>query len=328
MVPDRPLGIGEAATLSERVQNALLAASVRRSRAYGTGVKDLARVLRLPGSTNWKTGSPRPCRVVGGTGKAISVDAIPDVAPRAPEPSRALPERREHDPNRDRGVLDVVDERVTWAQILEPVGWTFRGSEGYHDAERWLRPGEATSEYSARCFPHNMVCHTESAGLPSGAGQRLTKGRVYAWLYYGGDVSAAARGLIRGENPAGLPGDLFAAVSEVMAGRAAAAWAELTVVASCEDHQRAAQLRPGYRSPTQRSLRGLVDKVLTAAEPDRAQVLGWAGRKLGEHVAAETLTAQAAAEIVTSTATAAGLDPIAAEAALRSAGCTFPAGAR
>lgn len=86
--------------------------------------------------------------------------------------------------------------------------------------------------------------------------------------------------------------------------------------------------RTGYRSPTKRSLRGLVERVLTADEPERVRVLGWAARKLAEHVQAGALTVQAAAEIVTNTASAAGLDATATAAALRSAGCARTAGAR
>ena len=42
-----------------------------------------------------------------------------------------------------------------------------------------------------------MVWSTD-AGLPSGPGQKLTKGRVYAHLNYGGDLSAAASALRNG----------------------------------------------------------------------------------------------------------------------------------
>jgi hypothetical protein len=101
----------------------------------------------------------------------------------------------------------VIDETCTWADILEPGGWAFVADES-DGAQRWLRPGDASSEYSARAYEHNLVCHSESAGLPSGAGQRLTKARVYAYLWHGDSVSEAVKALLRGENRGSLPAAL------------------------------------------------------------------------------------------------------------------------
>ena len=165
----------------------------------------------FPGRSTGKTANPRPCRAIGGTEMPVSPDVIPEPAVREPSaaPGRPggapLPPRREYDPNRPRGPMDVLADEVTWAQLLEPAGWTCVGTD--NAGELWLRPGgDATSMYSARCFGHNLVCHSETASLPSGSGQRLTKGRVYAYLYgYNGDLSAATRALLRGRNPAGLP---------------------------------------------------------------------------------------------------------------------------
>lgn len=39
---------------------------------YGSGVGDLARVLRLPGSINRKTGNLRPCRVIEESGEVLT----------------------------------------------------------------------------------------------------------------------------------------------------------------------------------------------------------------------------------------------------------------
>jgi hypothetical protein len=58
--------LSHAARLAESIQAALAAASEAHGWEYGTGVGDLARVLRLPGSVNRKVkDNPRPCRVVG-----------------------------------------------------------------------------------------------------------------------------------------------------------------------------------------------------------------------------------------------------------------------
>lgn len=206
-----------AEAASVNLQQLFLAASVKNGWNYGTGVSDLARVLRLPGSLNRKIDTERPCRVVGGTGAPVDVLAFPQVSQvdgadtLAGTTARPLPPRRnpvDLDPKGDRGAFDVIAERCAWADILEPAGWTFVAEES-DGAQRWLRPGGATSEYSARCFEHNMVCHSESAGLPVGAGQRLTKGRVFAYLWYGGDFSAAGRDLVRGVNTGSLPGEVI-----------------------------------------------------------------------------------------------------------------------
>jgi hypothetical protein len=67
----------KGARLSEWTQAAVLAASEQHGWAYGTGVSDLARILRLVGSANRKTANWRPCRVIGGSGLPISPDSIP-----------------------------------------------------------------------------------------------------------------------------------------------------------------------------------------------------------------------------------------------------------
>ena len=72
---ERPVFITDANRVevkarSQRWQDMIHAKAERRGLHYGSGVGDLARVLRLPGSTNRKVpGRPRPCRVVGETGE-------------------------------------------------------------------------------------------------------------------------------------------------------------------------------------------------------------------------------------------------------------------
>ncbi|MDN5917091.1 MAG: hypothetical protein L0I76_18645, partial [Pseudonocardia sp.] len=193
--------LAEAAELSERVQRALQRAAERHGWVYGTGVGDLARVLRLPGSVNRKTDQARPCQVIGGSGQPIDAGDVPADPEPAPGPASTgtpgpLPAQRPYDPDRATGPLDVLAEHTAWGNLLVPAGWTYVRSER-DGAELWRRPGDPSSEYSARCFPHNMVVHSESAGLPAGAGQRITKGRLFAHLNYAGDVAEAARDLVR-----------------------------------------------------------------------------------------------------------------------------------
>lgn len=185
-------GTEQAAQLSVNIQAAILAASQRHGWDYGTGVSDLARVLRLPGSVNRKTDIPRACQIIGGSAVTFTVEAFP-----VPVIEPKLPPRtdRQHSPT-GPGVFDAFADTAEWQDILTPADWTFVGSES-SGAELWLRPGGADSEYSARCFTHNMVVHSEAADLPAGSGQRLTKARVFAWLYHDGDESTAAKDLVK-----------------------------------------------------------------------------------------------------------------------------------
>ncbi len=77
-------------TLSARWQNAIQASAHRLGYDYGAGVGDLARVLRVPGTTNRKAGQERPCRLLEDTGQRYTVaellGALPapvDLAPPA-----------------------------------------------------------------------------------------------------------------------------------------------------------------------------------------------------------------------------------------------------
>lgn len=196
-----------AGRLSVNIQAVIEVASAKHGWSYGTGISDMARVLRLPGSVNRKVATPRPCRVIGGSGLVVADSALPwqSPTPVASRPVRGISAARTTPAggsgSSGGGVFDALDETASWADILEPAGWECVGDD--HLGELWLRPG-GESEYSARAFEHNLVCHSENAGLPSGSGQRLTKGRVYAWLHHGGDLSAAARELIQGGPAASL----------------------------------------------------------------------------------------------------------------------------
>jgi hypothetical protein len=61
----------EVKARSEQWQKIIQAKAERLGWAYGSGVGDLARILRLPGSTNRKAGLERPCRVIERTGEVF-----------------------------------------------------------------------------------------------------------------------------------------------------------------------------------------------------------------------------------------------------------------
>ncbi|MBO2456552.1 hypothetical protein [Actinomadura violacea] len=216
--------------LSARWQEAIARGAAALGYHYGTGVGDLARVLRIAGTVNRKEGLARPCRMLPHTGPSYSLAELQQAAPdRAPaEPVRSMhafvqPGSVWSQPGMDSGSpFDALADTATWSDLLIPHGWTLVGTER-DGAELWKRPG-GTSEYSARCG-HNgvpvMVVHSTDAGLPAGPGNHLTKGRVFAHLNHRGNESAAAsdlRAAASGDPAAGparaLPGHVLAAIAQ------------------------------------------------------------------------------------------------------------------
>jgi hypothetical protein len=97
--------------------------------------------------------------------------------------------------------FDRLAQLTSWADILEPAGWTQVNPQDSAALEGWRRP-DGTHPVSAKVLkanPHVLVVWSEDAGLPAGPDQKNTKARVLAHLYYGGDESALARDLIRGQ---------------------------------------------------------------------------------------------------------------------------------
>ena len=161
---------------------------------YGSGVRDLARVLRLPGSINRNEGLERPCSVT----EVLQQHKAKMAERHTPEPTAA---RTSATNANGSSVFDKLAELVTWADILAPHGWQQVRPPDAATEEAWKRPG-GTHPVSAKVLkanPRVLVVHSEEAGLPAGAGQRLTKARTLAHLNYGGDESVFAKDLVRGE---------------------------------------------------------------------------------------------------------------------------------
>jgi hypothetical protein len=216
----------EIKQMSEDWQTILAAAAYRNGWSHDTGVADLARILRIPGTVNRKAGQERLAVVGESTGVLYELEELrttaaklapgaraalqPTVEPARPGPARAFPRQGGQTLPGD-GPFDVLEESASWQDILGPAGWSFvsKHSDG---REEWKRPagadGPAESEYSALCSynPPVMVNFSDAAGLPTGAqprGRKLTMGRVFAELHYGGDTRAAGRDIMRAA--AGLP---------------------------------------------------------------------------------------------------------------------------
>ena len=93
---------------------------------------------------------------------------------------------------------DDFSARASWAEILEPHGWSF---DGVHDgAERWTRPGkqDGVSGTAGHCKSDAgrdlFYCFTPNAP-PLEAGKTYSKFALFATLNHGGDFGAAAEAL-------------------------------------------------------------------------------------------------------------------------------------
>jgi hypothetical protein len=198
----------QLADLSVNLQMALGWSASRLGYCYGTGVGDLARVLRMPGTVNRKEGQARPCRVIEDTGPEYLVEELQtaltsvstprdvEVKPVADEP----PSETAGMSSDNNGVFGVLDEKVSFFKLLSGAGWT-RCTERHAESisECFTRPGGSSNGCSAhvlRDHPAVLVNWSESSGLPVGKGQKLTKARIFAHLWHDGDESAAARDLL------------------------------------------------------------------------------------------------------------------------------------
>lgn len=158
-------------------------------------VSDLARILRPPGTVNRKPGrAPAPVFIVPGEGCAdlYDLDELrPHLVAAPPMPERST---RPTAPPPQLGNMGPADafEHLTWAEILEPLRWTYAGYEVIDGAEveLWRRPG-AESYCSLKCWPNGGAVVWSSAVATPGTG--WSKFRTWAELEHRGDLAAAAR---------------------------------------------------------------------------------------------------------------------------------------
>lgn len=215
--------------MTSALQSILGAAAYSHGCTWDTQVGNLDRLMRIPGTVNRKHDEPRPSHSYPGTGDVIDLavmrDAIARLEPAARELlDKAASEKRARQDHRTgraatapqaprraaafprpagNGVFDILAAGLAFRDVLEPQGWTYRGTaaDGRH---KWLRPagaeGQADSEYSLVCDDHVAVNWSERAGLPTGqqsTGKKLTVPTLWAHLHYNGDESEAARDILR-----------------------------------------------------------------------------------------------------------------------------------
>lgn len=209
------------------LQAILGAAAYRHGFTWDVGVGNLDRLMRQVGTVNRKEDcGARPTSAAAGTGELFTLASLAEAIERLAPPARQAMERAAGE-KRDRkaarlgtprmpprsapatprisgnGPFDVIADLMRFRDILEPAGFTF---QGYHSdgREKYLRPagaaGPASSAYSLLCDDHVAINWSERSDLPVGAlppGAKLTRGTLYAHLNYYGDVSAAAKDIMR-----------------------------------------------------------------------------------------------------------------------------------
>lgn len=215
--------------LTMGIQAILGASAYGHGCGWDTQVGNLDRLMRIPGTVNRKGDNERPTSSLPGTGEPISLDAMreavarlePDarrVLEKAAQAKRARQDERtgrtttpapatrrnqSFPGNTGTGVFDILALGLTFRDILEPAGWTYRGIAG-DGRHKWLRPagaeGSPDSEYSLICDDHVAVNWSERSGLPVGqqaAGRKLTVPTLWAHLHYNGDEREAALDVLR-----------------------------------------------------------------------------------------------------------------------------------
>lgn len=175
-------------------------------------VGDLARILRPIGTYNHKwrrlkeetgegDGQLRPVTVVTSSPLRYTPERILSYIP-TPDTQLATPSTTgvtaSGTPTLTAGHTDIErwEAATPWEDILCPYGWTlFRVLSC--GAKEWTRPNpDPTTNKKSAVTDLNgipvMVVHSAATNLPTGAGQRLTKFRVYTLLAHGGDATAAS----------------------------------------------------------------------------------------------------------------------------------------
>lgn len=184
--------------LSQGWQNALARGAAKLGYHYGSGIGDLSRVLRIPGTVNRKAGMERPCTMLEGHAwsgplydEAALFDALAAVTPEPPKPSpiqvkMATSGREGEKPG------DEFNRTASWHDILLPHGWQWIRKQG----DNWLlrRPGKPSGGHSAtlRDSTDRLWVFSEEAH-PLQAFKLYDKFGAFAALEHGGDFAAAGK---------------------------------------------------------------------------------------------------------------------------------------
>lgn len=207
--------LDQAKTLAKDWQRIIEHAAAKHGWRYGRGVGDLARVLRIPGTINRKEGLTRPCRIIGATPHRYTVSELQDalsttmaaIAPSTPAPTPQPLSSMLSPVTRPAGAVSPGDDyasRTSWAQILEPAGWTLHYEQD--GVTYWTRPGKHTGiSASTNALGTDRLHVFTTSASPLEGGESYSKLGALAALQHGGDHTAAVRALARNGYGSPLP---------------------------------------------------------------------------------------------------------------------------
>lgn len=191
-----------AEKLSVGIQQVLYRSALRLGWHYGAEVSDMARVLRIPGTVNRKVGGAQLCQVMqpseyefvhaASLAREVELALKHLPAPEAPRP-KIIPKIITASENISPG--DDYENKIGWADILTPAGWTYvrhRGATMY-----WRRPGKDQGEHSASTGndPLRDRLYVFSSSTEFTPNEPYTKFAAYAILHHNGNFGNAARDL-------------------------------------------------------------------------------------------------------------------------------------
>lgn len=160
-------------------------------------VGDLPRILRVPGTFNYKSEDPREVKLQFLDGPTYPMEELAALG--LPTDSA----------EREELQAEFTDDfPFSWSEILEPHGYTIGGPTGDGPGRYVYRPGKKRSEGHSATIDNNGVplfvnFSGSDSTFPSGPGHKLTKLKVWARLNYDGDLKSARKALkkIQGETP-------------------------------------------------------------------------------------------------------------------------------
>ncbi|MFD9221476.1 DUF927 domain-containing protein [Streptomyces sp. NPDC060064] len=215
------LDLATATQFAADWQNILLLGAKKMGNGYGTGVKDLARVLRLPGTINRKPGrTPAMCQILDASGPSYTLEELlefadrlkPKPEPRPTPPAAAPPvwsAKTSSPTTGGPGPIQILGEHACAGEILSFVGCTYHQQEPGNcsycgpDCQQWLRPGWAPGASTTGIAVHKggaaVTIRTDNfPGLPGDfVNKVLSPGQLFAALHHGGNLSAASADIRR-----------------------------------------------------------------------------------------------------------------------------------
>lgn len=203
-----PDNMSQAKTISDKFQATLGRWAEHMGWDYGTGVKDMSRVLRIPGTVNRKVeGDHRPCHILVESSSYTYYDfdefasAVLTAYDQAPVPVSYKAPKTSTAPRTDNSSLrpgDDFNDRGSWLDILPQHGWVLSRPPSGRTLY-WRRPGKdwGTSATTGH-DPLADRLYVFSTSTEFEALTPINKHYGLAVLEFGGDVSAATR-YLRGQ---------------------------------------------------------------------------------------------------------------------------------